>query len=193
MIDAADKALYRAKANGRNRIELAQRATSSGAAAPMSLRTGSAVHVGSIAVPHSVQIGPISSRAPNAEDGRWQLGPVLDRAVLVQVQELIDDDPEFLEQLFDKYLASAESAFTVLLSEQPLNEKWRVTHTLRSGSQSIGAGAVAEVCQRLEKVLRSQHNPKLDEWVDMLRAQVERVRERYPLELARMLSSRHKG
>jgi diguanylate cyclase (GGDEF)-like protein len=193
MIDAADKALYKAKANGRNRLERAQRATSSGGAVPMSLRTGAAGYAASIAVPHSVQIGPVSSRAPNADDGRWQLGPVLDRAVLVQVQELIDDDPEFLEQLFDKYLSSADSAFTVLLSDQPMNEKWRVTHTLRSGSQSIGAGAVAEVCQRLEKVLRSEQNPKLDDWVDMLRAQVERVRERYPLELARMLSSRDKG
>jgi diguanylate cyclase (GGDEF)-like protein len=197
MIDAADKALYKAKANGRNRVERAQRATSSGAAAPMSLRTGAAGvaggPVGSIAVPHNVQIGPISSRAPNAEDGRWSLGPVLDRAVLVQVQELIDDDPEFLEQLFDKYLTSADSAFDVLLSDQPMTEKWRVTHTLRSGSQSIGAGAVAEVCQRLEKVLRAEQNPKLDEWVETLRAQVERVRERYPLELARMLSSRDKG
>jgi diguanylate cyclase (GGDEF)-like protein len=195
MIDAADKALYKAKANGRNRVERAQRATSSGAAAPMSLRTGAAgvCAVGSIAVPHNVQIGPISSRAPNSEDGRWSLGPVLDRAVLVQVQELIDDDPEFLEQLFDKYLTSADSAFEVLLSDQPMTEKWRVTHTLRSGSQSIGAGAVAEVCQRLEKVLRAEQNPKLDEWVDTLRAQVERVRERYPLELARMLSSKSNG
>jgi two-component system cell cycle response regulator len=193
MIDAADKALYKAKANGRNRIERAQRATSSGAAAPMSLRTGATGiatgPVGSIAVPHNVQIGPISSRAP--DDGRWSLGPVLDRAVLMQVQELIDDDPEFLEQLFDKYLSSADSAFEVLLSEQPMTEKWRVTHTLRSGSQSIGAGAVAEVCQRLEKVLRGEQNPKLDEWVDTLKAQVERVRERYPLELARMLSSKN--
>lgn len=194
MIDAADKALYKAKANGRNRIERAQRATSSGAAAPMSLRTGAvgaAGPVGSIAVPHNVQIGPISSRAP--DDGRWSLGPVLDRAVLVQVQELIDDDPEFLEQLFDKYLSSADSAFEVLLSDQAMTEKWRVTHTLRSGSQSIGASAVAEVCQRLEKVLRNEQNPKLDEWVDTLRAQVERVRERYPLELARMLSSKNNG
>ena len=195
MIDAADKALYKAKANGRNRVERAQRATNSGAAAPMSLRTGAAGiagPVGSIAVPHNVQIGPISSRAPN-DDARWSLGPVLDRAVLVQVQELIDDDPEFLEQLFDKYLSSADSAFEVLLSDQPMTEKWRVTHTLRSGSQSIGAGAVAEVCQRLEKVLRGEQNPKLDDWVDTLRAQVERVRERYPLELARMLSSKNNG
>src|SRR5262249_38090193 len=144
MIDAADKALYKAKANGRNRLERAQRATSSGGAAPMSLRTGAAALQASIAVPHSVQIGPISSRAPNSDDGRWQLGPVLDRAVLVQVQELIDDDPEFLEQLFDKYLSSADAAFSVLLSDQPMSEKWRVTHTLRSGSQSIGAGAVSE-------------------------------------------------
>jgi diguanylate cyclase (GGDEF)-like protein len=189
MIDAADKALYKAKANGRNRLERAQRATSSGGAVPMSLRSGNA-NLGSITV---TNVGPMSSRAPSSDDGRWSMGPVLDRGVLVQVQELIDDDPEFLEQLFDKYLSSADSAFSVLLSDQPLTEKWRVTHTLRSGSQSIGAGAVAEVCQRLEKVLRSEQNPKLDEWVDTLRVQVERVRERYPLELARMLSSRDKG
>jgi diguanylate cyclase (GGDEF)-like protein len=206
MIDAADKALYKAKANGRNRLERAQRATNSGAAAPMSmrsgalapmsLRSGASAHVGPIAVTEvttSHNVGPVSSRVPNTEDGRWSLGPVLDRTVLMQVQELIDDDPEFLEQLFDKYLSSADAAFGVLSSDQPMTEKWRVTHTLRSGSQSIGAGAVAEICQRLEKVLRSEHNPKLDEWVETLRMQVERVRERYPLELARMLSSRDKG
>lgn len=187
MIDAADKALYKAKANGRNRVEQAREA---GAATSMpgSVRAGQAM---SVAVSPQVSIARVSSRAPKGDDGaRWSLSPVLDRSVLVQVQDLIEDDPEFLEQLFDTYLKSAEVAFGVLASSQPLNDKWRATHTLRSGSQSIGASAVAEVCQRLEKVLRSDNEPCLDEWINMLKAQVERVRERYPLEIARMMSSR---
>jgi diguanylate cyclase (GGDEF)-like protein len=187
MIEAADRALYRAKANGRNRVERAERATSSSAAGPVSLRSTHSV-LGAVAGPPSVAMGPVSSRTPTGDDGRLLFGPVLDRAVLVQVQELIDDDPEFLQQLFDKYLASAEAAFSVLSSDAPESDKWRATHTLRTGSQSIGAAAVAEVCQRLERDLRAENTLNLEEWAETLRAQVERVRERYPLEIARMTS-----
>jgi HPt (histidine-containing phosphotransfer) domain-containing protein len=116
------------------------------------------------------------------------MNPVFDRSVLAQVQDLIDDGSNFLEDLFAKYLSNAAVALEQLRSPLPPDQKRRVANTLRGASMSIGAAGVADACRRIERGLRAQPDVDIQAWIDLLEAQVERVRERYPLEIVRMSS-----
>lgn len=189
LVDAADSALYRAKANGRNRIELAKAQSSS---PPVSLRSSAGVPSQggtrrlSFAVPDPEL--PVSEHVSTAAVGAPTMNPVFDRTVLAQVQDLIDDGSNFLEDLFNKYLSNACTALEQLKSPLPADQRRRIANTLRGASLSIGAAGVADACRRIERGLRAQPDADIGAWIELLEAQIERVRERYPLEIVRMSS-----
>jgi HPt (histidine-containing phosphotransfer) domain-containing protein len=81
----------------------------------------------------------------------------IDRAVFARLGEITGDDPEFLAELVDTYLADGDAQVRAL-REAPAGDLAalvRPAHSLKSSSASIGAMALADRCRSLEADARA--------------------------------------
>jgi len=73
---------------------------------------------------------------------------------LVSLRELADDDTEFMSNLFDAFLASADRLIGELeaAARQGDEAGWRrALHTLKGASASAGACQISELCNQVER------------------------------------------
>jgi HPt (histidine-containing phosphotransfer) domain-containing protein len=77
----------------------------------------------------------------------------LDHAVLGELRASVGDDPEFLGELIDDFLADAPAQLDSLReaasSGDAISAK-RAAHTLKGNSRTFGAGDLASLCQDAE-------------------------------------------
>jgi HPt (histidine-containing phosphotransfer) domain-containing protein len=82
-----------------------------------------------------------------------QLPDTLDPVVLAELRESVGDDPEFVAELIDDFLAAAPAQLE-LLSEAATSGDApganRVAHTLKGTARMFGARGLASLCQDAE-------------------------------------------
>jgi HPt (histidine-containing phosphotransfer) domain-containing protein len=77
----------------------------------------------------------------------------LDNAVLNGLRESVGDDPEFLAELVDDFLADAPSQLESLRETATSGDATgarRAAHTLKGNSRTFGATRLASRCQEVE-------------------------------------------
>jgi HPt (histidine-containing phosphotransfer) domain-containing protein len=82
-----------------------------------------------------------------------ELRSALDNAVLGELRESVGDDPEFLAELIDDFLADAPAQLESLREAATLGDATRArraAHTLKGNSRTFGAGELASICQEAE-------------------------------------------
>jgi HPt (histidine-containing phosphotransfer) domain-containing protein len=82
------------------------------------------------------------------------LPEVLDQAALDALITAVGDDPDFVDELVDAYLADApfqEDAIRAALDAGEAEGIVRPAHTLKSTSLSVGGVRVAEVARQIEE------------------------------------------
>jgi len=84
--------------------------------------------------------------------------PVLDQSVLSELQETTGDDPDFVRDLVETYLADVPLQLTGIDEAIAANDAEalvRPAHTLKSSSITLGALRLGEVSRTLEMTGRS--------------------------------------
>jgi HPt (histidine-containing phosphotransfer) domain-containing protein len=84
--------------------------------------------------------------------------PVLDEAVLAELKATTGDDPEFVRELLETYLADVPAQLDEIEQAVVANEAdalVRPAHTLKSSSATLGAMRLAAVARVLEMMGRS--------------------------------------
>jgi HPt (histidine-containing phosphotransfer) domain-containing protein len=81
----------------------------------------------------------------------------LDKAVLDSLRESVGDDPEFLAELVDDFLADAPTQLESLRETTTSGDATgarRAAHTLKGNSRTFGATLLASRCQEVEAAAR---------------------------------------
>jgi HPt (histidine-containing phosphotransfer) domain-containing protein len=81
------------------------------------------------------------------------LTEAVDRRVLAALSQATGDDPAFLAELIDTYLADAPDLLVAMrdaLAAREAAELRRAAHTLKSTSAMLGARRLADLCRHLE-------------------------------------------
>src|SRR5687767_1921348 len=81
------------------------------------------------------------------------LRSAVDHAVLGELRESVGDDPEFLAELIDDFLADAPAQLEALRHAAIAGDATsaiRAAHTLKGNSRTFGAGELAATCQEAE-------------------------------------------
>jgi len=84
--------------------------------------------------------------------------PVLDLVVLTELKETTGDDPEFVRDLVETYLADVPiqlGGIEAAIAANDAEALIRPAHTLKSSSATLGAMRLAEVSRALEMTGRS--------------------------------------
>jgi len=84
--------------------------------------------------------------------------PILDEAVLAELKATTGDDPAFVRELVDSYLAEAPAqieGIAAAITGSDAAALVRPAHTLKSSSATVGAMRLATVARRLEITGRS--------------------------------------
>ena len=82
-----------------------------------------------------------------------ELRSALDNAVLGELRQSVGDDPEFVAELIDDFLADAPFQLESLREAATSGDAIRATraaHTLKGQSRTFGAGELASLCQEAE-------------------------------------------
>jgi HPt (histidine-containing phosphotransfer) domain-containing protein len=81
------------------------------------------------------------------------LTEAVDHRVLAALSQATGDDPAFLAELIDTYLADAPDLLVMMRDAAAAREAAglrRAAHTLKSASATLGAHRLADLCRRLE-------------------------------------------
>jgi len=80
-------------------------------------------------------------------------GSALDTAVLGELRESVGDDPEYLAELMDDFLADAPDQLESLRRAATAGDATtarRAAHTLKGNGRTFGAGELASLCEQAE-------------------------------------------
>jgi two-component system sensor histidine kinase/response regulator len=122
----------------------------------------------------------------------WEEEPmaeVLDQGALDNLLAMVGDDPEFVDELVDTYLADAplhEDAVRAALDAGEAEGLIRPAHTLKSTSLNLGGLRVAEIAREIEERGRTR---RID-GVDALLADLETARGELAAALGRARARR---
>ncbi|HEU0245053.1 MAG TPA: Hpt domain-containing protein [Candidatus Limnocylindrales bacterium] len=82
----------------------------------------------------------------------------LDPAALADMLDMVGDDPEFVGEVVDAYLADAPdqvTGMTEALAAGDVVTLGRHAHTLKGNSRNVGATTLAEIARSLEESARA--------------------------------------
>ena len=82
-----------------------------------------------------------------------ELRGALDTAVLGELRQSVGDDPEFVAELIDDFLADGPTQLRSLREATASGDAAtaaRAAHTLKGNSRTFGAAALASICQQAE-------------------------------------------
>jgi HPt (histidine-containing phosphotransfer) domain-containing protein len=86
------------------------------------------------------------------------MSEVLDERTLAGLLEMVGDDPDFVDELADAYLADVPvqtAALRVALDRGSAADLVRPAHTLKGASLNLGGLRVAEISRQLEEMARA--------------------------------------
>jgi HPt (histidine-containing phosphotransfer) domain-containing protein len=117
--------------------------------------------------------------------------PILEIDVLTELKELSPENPRaFLQELADTFQKQARSdlnALQAFVRESKWLEASKRAHSLKSGSGQLGAARVAEICNLIETLTRSE---KADPSIALLVTELVEAYETTEKELLTYLSSK---
>ena len=109
-----------------------------------------------------------------------ELRSALDNAVLGELRVSVGDDPGFLAELIDDFVADAptqlESLREAATSGDAIGAR-RAAHTLKGNGRTFGAGELATLCQDAEAAAGAGDLDAVLARVDAIDAEWRRVRE----------------
>jgi HPt (histidine-containing phosphotransfer) domain-containing protein len=120
--------------------------------------------------------GPAPERDTPADGD--DTAPVLDARALAELLETVGDDPAFVSEVVDTYLADAPrqvEAMRSALAAGDLTTLGRAAHTLKGNSRDLGATALAEIARGLEERARAGDATDAGPQIEAAAAQLERV------------------
>ena len=90
---------------------------------------------------------------------------VLDPGALAALEEMTGGDAEFMTELIDTWIADAAGQIATIeqaLAAHDADALRRAAHTLKSTSQSLGAGRLAAACAEIEALARDGRSDAVD-------------------------------